>query len=86
VGNLVGNGDLYLLSGRKEARCQDLTWVGARDGTNRLASNRRLVSTLWLKDYDVRYDELCTGHDYLFWRDSLAHGLSDVATRGSLSR
>jgi len=38
-------------------------------------SNRELRDVLLAKGYDVTYTEFDSGHDYLWWRGSLATGL-----------
>jgi enterochelin esterase-like enzyme len=40
-----------------------------------LPTNRELRDVLLVKGYQVTYNEFDGGHDYLWWRDSMADGL-----------
>ena len=50
-------------------------WLGAKDGSNRLAANRRLRATLRELGHDVTQDEPDVGHDYLSWQAGLLRGV-----------
>jgi len=49
-----------------------------------LGNNRELRDVLLLKGYSVNYYEFDGGHDYLWWRGSLADGI--IALLGSEDR
>lgn len=51
------------------------TWLGPHDGPNRVLANRHFRTVLQAKGYLLHYHEAWTGHDYLYWRDSLARAL-----------
>jgi enterochelin esterase-like enzyme len=46
-----------------------------------LGTNRQLRDVLQLKGYPVTYRELNSGHDYIWWRGSLAEGLISLIGR-----
>lgn len=45
------------------------------DGPGQLAANRRLRDVLRAKGCEVHYTEVAGGHDYVWWRGTLADGL-----------
>jgi enterochelin esterase family protein len=45
------------------------------DGPTGLDTNRHLRDVLRAKGYDVHYTEVAGGHDYIWWRGTLADGL-----------
>lgn len=46
-----------------------------------LGTNRELRDVLLLKGYQVEYKEFNSGHDYIWWRESLADGLISLLGR-----
>lgn len=46
-----------------------------------LGTNRELRDVLLLKGYQVQYKEFDSGHDYIWWRESLADGLISLLGR-----
>ena len=70
-------GDL-ILSFRQSARLPVKFYmeVGRFDGL--LQVNREMRDVLLLKGYPVIYREFDGGHDYLYWRGSLADGLMSL--------
>ena len=54
------------------------TWLGPEGGPDRVLANRHLRTVLRARGYPVEYREMPTGHDYLFWRDSLAQALETL--------
>ncbi len=57
--------------------------VGRFDASGPMVgTNRELRDVLLLKGYDVTYKEFDSGHDYIWWRGSLADGLMVLMGRG----
>lgn len=50
--------------------------IGRMDGL--LDDNRRMVTLLREKHYDVTYREFSAGHNYTAWRDDIARGLEEM--------
>lgn len=56
------------------------------EGPGQLTANRRLRDVLRAKGCEVHYTEVAGGHDYIWWRGTLADGLTTLLGQARIAR